>query len=106
MRESYPRLLRFARYLESIVAADGLLPVENLGIPAVWIDHIAYQRQRHKQCAFNLYAAAMFQHALAPICRAFGNQAGAAAATNLGERLQAAAVRRFWSPALETLAIR
>jgi hypothetical protein len=102
LRESYPRLLRFARYLESIVAADGLLPVENLGIPAVWIDHIAYQRQRHKQCAFNLYAAAMFQHALAPICRAFGNQAGAVAATNLGEKLQAAAVRRFWSPAQET----
>ena len=102
LRESYPRLLRFARYLESIVAADGLLLVENLGIPAVWIDHIAYQRQRHKQCAFNLYAAAMFQHALAPICRAFGNQAGAAAATNLGEKLQAAAVRRFWSPAQET----
>ena len=54
-------------------ARDGLLPVEDLGIPSVWIDHVAYQRQRHKQCAFNLYAAAAMQHALAPICRAFGD---------------------------------
>jgi hypothetical protein len=102
LREPYPRLLRFARYLEGIVAPDGLLPVENLGIPAVWMDHIAYQRQRHKQCAFNLYAAAMLQYALAPICRAFGDRASEEAATKMGQRIQAAAVRRFWSPARET----
>ena len=66
VREAYPRLLRFARYLQGFVDRDGLLPVEDLGIPSVWIDHIAYQQQRHKQCAFNLYAAAMLSHALAP----------------------------------------
>ena len=44
-----------------LVGRNGLLPVENLGIPSVWIDHTAYQRQRHKQCVFNLYAAAMLQ---------------------------------------------
>ena len=66
LREPYPRLLRFAQYLQSIVGSDGLLPVENMGIPSVWIDHIAYQQQRHKQCAFNLYAAAAMEHALAP----------------------------------------
>ncbi|MGO9241659.1 MAG: alpha-L-rhamnosidase N-terminal domain-containing protein [Bryobacteraceae bacterium] len=102
IREPFPRLLRFARYLESLVRADGLLPVEDLGVPAVWIDHIAYQRQRHKQCAFNLYAAAMFQHALAPICRAFGDRANEEAALNFGRQLQAATVRRFWSPQRET----
>jgi hypothetical protein len=98
LREPYPRLLRFAQYLERIVGADGLLPVENIGVPSVWIDHIAFQKQRHKQCAFNLYASAMLIRALAPICRAMGDPARAQAASNFGNRLLAAAVRRFWSP--------
>ncbi|MBI5385890.1 MAG: alpha-L-rhamnosidase N-terminal domain-containing protein [Verrucomicrobia bacterium] len=97
LREPYPRLVRFAQYLQSLVGRDDLLPVEDLGIPSVWIDHVAYQRQRHKQCAFNLYAAAMLQHALAPICRAFGDTRQAEAAAVFGEKLQAAAVKRFWS---------
>jgi hypothetical protein len=97
LREPYPRLLRFADYLRSIVGQDGLLPVEKLGIPSVWIDHIAYQQQRHKQCAFNLYAAAMLQHALAPICRAFGDTVRAQSVASFGVGLQAAAVRLFWS---------
>jgi len=96
LREPYPRLLRFARYLEGQVGADGLMPVENIGVPCVWMDHVAYQRQRHKQCAYNLYAAAMFQHALAPICRAFGDRAQERSVRSLGQKLQAAAVRRFW----------
>jgi len=98
LREPYPRLLRFAEYLRSVVGPDGLLPVENLGIPSVWIDHVAYQRQRHKQCAFNLYAAAMLQNALAPMCRAFGDAGQAEAAERFGQDLQRAAVRKFWSP--------
>jgi len=97
LREPYPRLLRFAGYLEGLAGRDGLLPVENLGIPWVWMDHVAYQRQRHKQCAFNLYAAAMFQHALPPICRAFGDATREQAARALGRRLEDAAVRSFWS---------
>jgi len=98
LREPYPRLLRFAQYLESIVGRDGLLPVENLGIPSVWMDHIAYQRQRHKQCAFNLYAAAMLQHALPRICQAFDDRTRERAAQALGRRIQDAAVQTFWSP--------
>lgn len=95
--ESYPRLLRFARYLESIQEETGLLPVENLGIPTVWIDHIAYQQQRHKQCAFNLYAAAMLEHALAPLCAAFGDASSQRQATWLGRSILSATVRYFWS---------
>jgi len=98
LREPYPRLLRFAQYLVSIMGSDGLLPVENLGVPAVWMDHIAYQRQRHKQCAFNLYAAAMLQNALRHLCEAFGDLARARAARDLGRQIQQATVRRFWSP--------
>ncbi len=97
LREPYPRLLRFARYLQGLAGADGLLPVENLGIPSVWIDHIAYRRQRHKQCAFNLYAAAAMQHALAPICRAFGHAAQADTVNQFGADLLGATVKRFWS---------
>jgi len=98
LREPYPRLLRFARYLQGIAGSDGLLPVENLGIPSVWIDHVAYQQQRHKQCAFNLYAAAAMQHALAPLCRAFGDDNRAEAVEEFGVQLRSATVRRFWDP--------
>jgi len=98
LREPYPRLVRFARYLQELVGTDGLLPVENLGIPSVWIDHIAYQRQPHKQCAFNLYTAAAMRHALAPMCVAFGDRRQARAVAAFGEALQAATVKRFWSP--------
>ena len=96
--EAYPRLLRFAEYLQSIQGADGLLPVENLGVPAVWIDHQAYRQQRHKQCAFNLYAAAMLEHALPALCRAFDDQPNAVAAHRFGAALRQAAVATFWSP--------
>jgi hypothetical protein len=97
LAEAYPRLLRFAEYLRSIRGRDGLLPVENLGVPAVWIDHQAYRRQRHKQCAFNLYAAAMLENALPAIARAFGDEVNAASAKALGSALRRAAVSRFWS---------
>jgi alpha-L-rhamnosidase len=98
LREPYPRLLRFAQYLQSITGPEGLLPVENLGIPSVWMDHVAYQQQRHKRCAFNLYAAASMQHALAPLCRAFGQANQAGAVEQFGMGLAAATVERFWSP--------
>jgi alpha-L-rhamnosidase len=96
LREPYPRLLRFAEYLRGLVARDGLVPVEDLGIPSVWMDQSAYQRQRYKQCAFNLYTAAMLQHALAPLARALDDGPNADAATAFGRSLQTAAVKKFW----------
>ena len=97
LAEAYPRLVRFADYLKSIWGRDGLLPVENLGVPAVWIDHQAYRQQRHKQCAFNLYAAAMLENALPAIAHAFGDTANAASARFLGSALRRATVAKFWS---------
>ena len=106
IEEAYPRLLRFANYLHGIRGEDRLLAVENLGIPCVWMDYQAYQQQsgiappftqRHKQCAFNLYTAAMLQHALAPLCRAFGDGQQAEAALKFGRELEQVAVKRFWS---------
>jgi len=97
LREVYPRLLIFARYLAELRSDDGLLPVVDIGVPTVWIDHDAYRQQRHKQCAFNLYAAAMFRHALAPLARVFEDAATAAEAEGLGAALLQAAQGRFWS---------
>jgi len=98
IEEPYPRLLRFTDYLKHIQQPSGLLPVEDLGTPCVWIDHEAYQKQRHKQCAFSLYAAAMLEHALAPLCEAFGDRQNADTAREFGREILDAAIRAFWSP--------
>jgi hypothetical protein len=98
LQEAYPRFAGMVDYLGTIRDPDGLLKVENLGIPCVWMDHVAYAEQRHKQCAFNLYAAAAFRHALAPLARAFGDDDAARTVETFGRQLQEAAVKRFWDP--------
>ena len=107
LREPYPRLLRFTEYLRGLIDrdGDGLLPVENLGVPCVWMDYEAYRStpgvaspfsQRHKQCAFNLYTAAMWRHALAPICEAFGEPARAVELRAVAAKILEATIRKFW----------
>ncbi len=96
--EAYPKLVRFAEYLWALRGTAGLLPVENLGIPNVWMDHNAYKKQRHKQCAFNLYAAAMFVHALAPLAGLMGDRKSSHSYRQKGEELLAATVRCYWNP--------
>ena len=97
LREPYPRLLRFADYLWALREPSGLLPVEDLGIPNVWIDHDAYRNQRNRQCAFNLYTAAMYRHALTPLAEALGDGARAVQARQRGDELLQATVAKFWS---------
>jgi hypothetical protein len=75
-----------------------MLPVEDIGVPTVWMDHYAYKRQRHKRCAFNLYAAAMLEHALARICAVMGDAKSAASIQTASRELLAATVRAFWDP--------
>jgi hypothetical protein len=94
-------LLRLVRYLESIRGANGLLPVENLGVPNVFMDHDAYQRPRHKQCAFNLYVSAMLLHALAPLAKAFGDDDEAEKLRQTGATLLSATTQHFWCPTRE-----
>jgi hypothetical protein len=94
--EPYPRLLNFAHYLDGLRGPDGLLPVEGLGVPSVWMDHSGFVLQHHKQCAFNLYAAAMLTNALAPLARAMGDTAAAAHAESFGKELVEAAIVVFW----------
>lgn len=96
--ETLPRLLTFFDYLRSLAGPDGLMPVEDLGIPSVWIDHSGYKKSRHKILAFNLYTSAMCTHALAPLCRLAGRDADARRVEAFGRSLQQACVERFWSP--------
>ena len=98
LREVYPRLLVFAGYLEKMRRGDRLLPVEDIGVPWVWMDSDAYQLQRHKQCAFNLYASAAMINALAPLALAFKDQASADRAEQLGKDLLQASQKYFWDP--------
>ncbi len=97
VEEPYTRLLRFAHYLSQLAGPDGLLPVEGFGTPTVWLDHQAYLQQRHKACAFNLYVAAMYRHALAPLCQMFGDARHAAEYEHTGAGLVDAVVQGFWS---------
>lgn len=96
LEEVWPRLKRFFYYLKSIVREDGLLPVEDIGIPAVWIDHDAYKMQRHKQCAFNLYAIAMLKHAFGPLAVAFGEDETGREAVDFAEALYKQVKLVYW----------
>jgi alpha-L-rhamnosidase len=97
LNEVYPRLKQFFNYLQNLKGTDGLLPVENLGVPYVWIDHDAYKQQKHKQCAFNLYVAAALEHAFAPLCRIFGDNALAAQAIAEGQAFLKKTKAKYWS---------
>ena len=96
LAEPFPRLLKFFTYLRSLRGDDGLLPVEGLGVPSVYIDHLAYRKQKHKQCAFNLYAVAMLRHALAPLCSAFGEQDWRKESLSFAEGLLRRTQEAYW----------
>ncbi|GCE30405.1 hypothetical protein KDA_58890 [Dictyobacter alpinus] len=99
VRMAYGHFKLLASYLDQLRTNDphNLLPVENMPVTIVWIDHEAYQQQRHKQCAFNLYTAAMLQYALVPLAHAFEDQQLAQHAGQLAEALLTATIQRFWS---------
>ena len=99
LEEPFPRLLKFFTYLRSLRREDGLLPVENLGVPSVYIDHLAYRKQKHKQCAFNLYTAAMLRHALAPLARAFSEREWESEALAFSSEILARTQEVFWDGA-------
>jgi len=105
LHESFPRLLKFFAYLKKTCGSDNLLPVDSLGMPSVWMDHVAYQMQRHKQCAFNLYTSAMCTNALAPLCRAFGQNEKAAEIEQFGRKLLKATVKKYWRKQEQTFVV-
>ncbi|MHB1456844.1 MAG: alpha-L-rhamnosidase N-terminal domain-containing protein [Armatimonadota bacterium] len=102
LKEAYPRLIRAADFfmdLRKSKGSNGLLPVENLelGMPSVYIDHEGYPKQRNKQCAFNLYTAAMYKHALVPLIKAFGDNELISKYMTESDEILDAAVDAFWS---------
>jgi hypothetical protein len=108
LREAYPRLQRFVKYLKQIQSeSTGLLPVENLGIPSVWMDHNAYlpRHQHHKQCAFNLYAAAMLERAFPILANAFGDRAWARQSRDFAKDILRNTQRTFWDPTRQLFVI-
>lgn len=94
--KSFRAGMRFVHYLEKIQEESGLLPVEGMGVPTVWLDHDAYTRQRHKQCCFNLYVVGMLREAYCPFCELFGESEEGEHAAALADRLLGVTVRRFW----------
>jgi hypothetical protein len=92
----YPRFVRFAAYLLERRGKDGLLPIDGWGVPTVWIDD-GFARPRHKQCAFNLFTAAVLKAALAPLAALAGDAAGEKRYAAAADALVAATVGRFWS---------
>jgi hypothetical protein len=100
-KDNWPRLMRFVDYLESILGDDGLLKVEDIGVNTVWIDHDAYQQQRHKQCAFNLYALAALREALLPMAEEL-DAAQVSRLREFADVLQRKATDTFWDASRKT----
>jgi len=99
-REAWPRLVRQLDYLARLVAGDGMLPVEDLGVPTVWMDHDGFAQQRHKRCSFNLHVIGMLLDGMVPLATAFAEAAVAARAIVLANGLLAATVAAYWDPVL------
>jgi hypothetical protein len=98
VKEAYPRLVRFFRYLQTMEdPKDGLLKVQDIGVPCVWMDHIAFKQQKHKQLSFNLYVSAMTGTALYELCTLFGDQETARQAKAFSEKIHANCVSKYWS---------
>jgi alpha-L-rhamnosidase len=98
LKEAYPNIIRFFRFLQSMAdQTDGLLRVENLGVPCVWMDHIAYKQQKHKQLSFNLYVSAMTGTSLYSLCNLFGDVEMAKQAKDFSEKILSNCVAKFWS---------
>ena len=94
----FPKLAHFVNYLRRLVDKNGLLPVERLGIPTVWMDHDAFIEQRDKQCAFNLYVVGMLRVAYCGLAGLAGERGEAERAAALAADLLASVVETFWCP--------
>jgi alpha-L-rhamnosidase len=97
LEEAYPRLLQFYELIKKSIAADGLLPVVDLGVNAIWMDTDSYKNGRDKQCAYNLYVASMLKLALAPLSSAFGDKEQEIEMLSLSQHLSTHVEKKFWS---------
>ena len=96
--EVTPKLERFAAFLESHRDGGGLLPVLGWRWNTVWIDHIGFEREEDKHCAFNLYWAGFLSQGLARLLEWRGESARARAARERAREIIARARQLYWSP--------
>lgn len=97
LKEVYPRLLSFFSYLYKLTdKSEHLVPVENLGMCSVYIDHEAYKQTKHKQLALNLYIVAMCQNALSTLCQAFGDTQKADEINQYAADILQGCIQKFW----------
>ncbi len=94
----YPRIKRFYHFLKDLISKDGLAPVEDLGVPVVWVDHLGFKKQKHKHCAFNLYLLSMLRDPLVKLAKAFQDVTLANEALKLSDRLLRNLKASYWSP--------
>jgi hypothetical protein len=98
LKEAYPRIVRFFQFLQSMVdPKDGLLKVEDIGVTCVWMDHIAFKQQKHKQLSFNLYVSAMTGTSLVELSKLFGDTEISKQAKEFSEKIHSNCVAKYWS---------
>jgi alpha-L-rhamnosidase len=98
LKEAYPRIVRFFRLLQSMVdPKDGLLRVEDTGVTCVWMDHIAFKQQKHKQLSFNLYVSAMAGNSLYEMSKLFSDTEITGEAKEFSEKILANCISKYWS---------
>jgi hypothetical protein len=97
LNEVFPRLVKFYEYLKSLTDYnEHLLPVDDIGLCSVYLDHTAYKQNRHKQLALNLYVAAMCKNALAPLCALYDRKDLEKDVLEYGEAIKQGCINKFW----------
>ncbi|MEM9936587.1 MAG: alpha-L-rhamnosidase C-terminal domain-containing protein, partial [Bacteroidota bacterium] len=95
LEANFPNFLRFFLFLKALKGESALLPVEDLGIPTVWMD-LYFNKQRYRQCAFNLYVSALCIHILPYLCEVMGEASTGTQIKAWGEDLLQATQNTFW----------
>ncbi|EON76658.1 hypothetical protein ADIS_3108 [Lunatimonas lonarensis] len=105
LEEAFPRLLRFYAFIKNAIVRDGLLPVENLGVNAVWMDTDSYKVVRDKKCAYNLYVASMLKCALSKLAGHFGDKNLQKEMLELADQLAKKVEETFFMPSENLLIV-
>jgi len=98
LKEAYPRIVRFFQFLQTMIdPKDGLLKVEDIGVTCVWMDHIAFKQQKHKQLSFNLYVSAMTGTSLVELSKLFGDSEITKQAKEFSDKILSNCIAKYWS---------
>ncbi|MDZ7878363.1 MAG: hypothetical protein U5L45_11860 [Saprospiraceae bacterium] len=70
---------------------------KSLQAACVWMDHIAFKQQKHKQLSFNLYVSAMTGKSLVELSKLFGDTEITKQAKEFSEKIHSNCVAKYWS---------